>query len=206
MLMTDGSLTMVPGYWVVLPAIPVAWWIWRRGEARADRRWTLLALLALAHVTAVVALTLFPVPISGQDYYRQTRGFSEDNYIPFRTITDQLIHLRLGTIRQLVGNMLALVPLGIYGPALWARLRDWRWFAVAAIAFGIGIELSQLAGSLLEGFTYRVTDVDDAIMNATGAVIAFFLWHWLEPREPVRGWLAQVGMAVPGPSFQERPQ
>jgi glycopeptide antibiotics resistance protein len=72
--------------------------------------------------------------------------------------------------------MLALVPLGIYAPELWPALRDWRKFVLVAIAFGVGIELTQYAGSLIEGFTYRVTDVDDAIMNASGAVIAFLLW------------------------------
>jgi glycopeptide antibiotics resistance protein len=100
--------------------------------------------------------------------------------------------MSLSSIRQLGGNMLALVPLGIYGPALWPRLRDWRWFVAAAIAFGVSIELTQLAGSLLEGFTYRVTDVDDALMNATGAVLAFFIWRQLERREPVRGLLARA--------------
>ncbi len=43
-----------------------------------------------------------------------------------------------------------------------------------------GIELAQFAGSLLEGFSYRITDVDDAIMNAAGAMAAFFAWRWIE--------------------------
>jgi hypothetical protein len=51
------------------------------------------------------------------------------------------------------------------------------------VAFGVGIELAQYAGSLIEGFTYRVTDVDDAIMNATGAVVAFFVWRDMERRQ-----------------------
>ncbi len=193
MLQTDGFLTMIPGYWLALPALPLAWLIWRRGaEGRADRRGTLLALLALAHVTVVVALTIFPIPISGQDYYRVTRGISQDNVIPFATITDQLVHLRLGTIRQLVGNSIVFMPLAVYGPALWPRLRDWRWFAMVAVAFTVAIELGQLTGSLIEGFTYRVADVDDAIMNAGGAIIGFHLWRWAKVREPVRAWLARV--------------
>jgi glycopeptide antibiotics resistance protein len=192
-MMHDGYLTAIPGFWMVLPALPVAWWIWQRGaDGRVDRRTTLMALLALAHVTVVIALTIFPIPVAGQEYYRATRGLSEDNYIPFHTIADQLGHMSLSSIRQLGGNMLALAPLGIYAPALWPRLRDWRWFLVTAVAFACAIELTQLAGSLLEGFTYRVTDVDDALMNATGAVAAFFVWRRLEAREPIRGWLARA--------------
>ena len=170
---TDGGLVLIPGFLVPIAAVPFAVWILRR---EADPRWTIMALLALAHVTAVVALTIFPIPIGGQDFYRQTRGMSEDNIVPFATIVDQLQHLGLNTIRQLSGNVLVLMPLGVYGPALWPALRDWRRFVVVAIAFGVGIELTQYAGSLIEGFTYRVTDVDDAIMNATGAIAAFALW------------------------------
>lgn len=174
---TDGYLVLLPSYLLLLPAVPIAVWILRR---RAHDRWTLLALLALAHVTAVVALTIFPIPISGQDYYRHTRGMSEDNLVPFGTISWQLQHLTWNNIRQLFGNVVALAPLGIYGPGLWPALRDWRRFLVVAVAFGVGIELTQYAGSVIEGFTYRVTDIDDAILNATGAIAAFFVWRRLE--------------------------
>ena len=176
MSFTDGYLVLIPGFFCVLPAIPVAVWILRRG---ADDRWTVFAMLALVHVTATVALTIFPIPIGGQDFYRQTRGMSGDNVVPFATIATQLQHLSLSTVRQLTGNVLALTPLGIYGPELWPALRDWRRFTIVAIAFGVGIELAQYAGSFIEGFSYRITDIDDAIMNATGAVAAFFVWRWL---------------------------
>jgi glycopeptide antibiotics resistance protein len=189
MTTTDGYLTLIPGYFAVLPAIPVGLWILRRG---ADRRWTLLALMALIHVTAIVALTIFPVPIGGQDFYRHSRGFSEDNYIPFATIASQLSHPGLNSARQLVGNMLALAPFGIYGPGLWPALRDRRRFVAAAVAFGVAIELTQLAGSLIEGFTYRVTDVDDAMMNAAGAVTAFVAWPVVKAWRPIRLRLDQV--------------
>jgi glycopeptide antibiotics resistance protein len=194
MTFTDGQLTLIPGFVALLPAIPIAIWILRRG---ADLRWTLLALMALTHITLTVALTLFPIPIAGQDFYRHTRGMSEDNIVPFGTISWQLEHLTLNNIRQLVGNMLALTPLGIYGPGLWPGLRDWRRFVLLAVAVGAGIELAQYAGSLMEGFTYRVTDVDDALMNATGAVAAFFVWRWLERRGLVDRWLERIAGAEP---------
>lgn len=172
----DGGLTLIPGFLVLFAALPFVYWVIRR---KADRRWTLLALMAVVHVTLVIALTIFPIPIAGQEFYRVTRGMSEDNVVPFATISSQLVHLSLNNVRQLVGNMLALVPLGIYAPELWPALREWRKFVLVAIAFGVGIELAQYAGSLAEGFTYRVTDVDDAIMNASGAVIAFLVWPFV---------------------------
>ena len=199
MAFTDGYLILIPGIFCLLPAIPVAVWILRRG---ADERWTPFAMLALAHVTAVVALTIFPIPIGGQDFYRHTRGMSGDNVVPFATIISQLQHPGLSSARQLGGNMLALVPLGIYGPELWPALRDWRRFAVVAVAAGVSIELAQYAGSLLEGFSYRITDIDDAIMNATGAVAAFFVWRWL-----LRGRLAAIlaALGLESPSWLTKP-
>ena len=199
MSFTDGYLVLIPGIFVVLPAIPVAFWIVRRG---ADDRWTLFAMLALMHVTAVVALAIFPIPIGGQDFYRQTRGMSGDNVVPFATIISQLQHLSLSTVRQLGGNILALMPLGVYGPELWPALRDWRRFVIVAVAVGIGIELAQYAGSVMEGFSYRITDVDDAIMNATGAVAAFFVWRWLS-----RGRLAAIlaALGLESPSWLAKP-
>lgn len=171
-----GQLTVIPGFFALLPAIPIGLWILRRG---ADRRWTVLALLALIHIDLVIAMTIFPIPIAGQEFDRQTRGMSEDNLVPFATISAQLQHISLNTIRQLFGNVVALAPLGIYGPGLWRPLRNWRRFILVAVAFGVGIELAQYAGSLLEGFTYRVTDVDDAILNATGAILTFAIWPFL---------------------------
>jgi len=176
---TDGYLHLIPGLVVLLPAAPIAAWILRRG---ADRRWTLVALLALAHATAVMGMTIFPIPISGQEFYRQTRGMSGDNVVPFATIAGQLQTLSFTSVRQLSGNVLLLTPLGVYGPELWARMRDWRRFLIVALAIGIGIELTQYAGSLIEGFSYRITDVDDAIMNAAGAVAAWVVWRWLVER------------------------
>jgi glycopeptide antibiotics resistance protein len=183
MSFSDGYLTLIPGFFAALPAIPIAVWILRRGM---DRRRTLWALLALGHITAVIALTIFPIPIGGQDFYRHTRGMSGDNIVPFATIAYQLANLTLGTVRQLVGNMLALAPLGIYAPMLWPAFRDWKRLLVVALAAAISIELAQYAGSVLEGFSYRITDVDDAIMNASGAMIAFALWRWAEAQWPDR--------------------
>jgi glycopeptide antibiotics resistance protein len=195
----DGFLTMIPSVVALLPAIPISVWILRRGE---DRRWTLLTLLAVLHVSLLIALTIFPIPIAGQDYYRQTRGMGEDNVIPFATILSQITHPGLSSSRQLFGNVVALTPLAVYGPGLWPALRDPRRFAALAVAVAVAIELTQYAGSTLEGFTYRVTDVDDAIMNATGAIAAFFVWRRLEPLPLIRRWLAPGRAAPIGPATE----
>ena len=179
----DGGLVMIPGVVILAPALPIAVWIWSR---RADRTWKLMALLALFHIALTIGFTVFPIPIAGQDYYRQTRGLSQDNFIPFATIVAQLRGLSLDTARQLAGNVIALAPLGVYGPALRPALRDWRRFLLVAAAMAAAIETAQLLGSLAEGFTYRVTDVDDALLNAAGALATMVAWQRFFPRWSAR--------------------
>jgi hypothetical protein len=82
----DGGLTLIPGFWSPSPAFRSRSGscgeggsaLDAHGAARPDPR------------DAVVALTIFPIPIGGQDFYRQTRGMSEDNIVPFATIVGQL--------------------------------------------------------------------------------------------------------------------
>jgi glycopeptide antibiotics resistance protein len=193
----DGQLTLIPGFFALFPAIPVGFWIVRRG---ADWRWTVLALLALVHIDLVIALTIFPIPIAGQEFYRLTRGMSEDNLVPFGTISTQMTHLSLNNVRQLFGNAVALAPLGIYGPGLWPGLRDWRKFVLVAVAFGVGIELTQYAGSVIEGFTYRVTDIDDAMMNAAGAIATFIAWRLFQRSSWIERWDWIERLREPAPS------
>jgi len=45
--------------------------------------------------------------------------------------------------------------------------------AVAALLFPLGIELAQLAVSLALGYSYRVTEIDDVLLNFVGVLLGF---------------------------------
>src|SRR6187551_924050 len=90
------------------------------------------------------------------------------NLQPFKTID---IYQTLG--KQILGNFVMLLPLGIYLPLLYTRLRKaYSFFAVLFICFlvSIGIELLQLATS------YRSTDIDDVILNTLGGCTGFIIY------------------------------
>ncbi|MFL5741397.1 MAG: VanZ family protein [Flavisolibacter sp.] len=72
--------------------------------------------------------------------------------------------------RQIVGNFIMLLPLGLYLPLLYRRARS--FFAVAFIAFTVSflIELLQLVTS------FRSADVDDILLNTTGACFGFVIY------------------------------
>ncbi|HEX6168310.1 MAG TPA: VanZ family protein [Chitinophagaceae bacterium] len=90
------------------------------------------------------------------------------NLEPFKTID---IYQTWG--KQILGNFVMLLPLGIYLPLIYKRLRKaYYFFAVLLICFfvAVGIELLQLATS------YRSTDIDDVILNTLGGCVGFLIY------------------------------
>ena len=78
------------------------------------------------------------------------------NLEPFKTIN---IYQTWG--KQVIGNFVMLLPLGIYLPLMFSKLRKaYHFFFVWIICFfvSVGIELLQLATS------YRSADIDDVIL------------------------------------------
>ena len=72
---------------------------------------------------------------------------------------------------QIVGNFIMLLPLGIYFPLLYKKLR--RFFPVLLASFGVSlmIEFLQLATR------YRSADVDDLLLNTAGAIVGYILYR-----------------------------
>jgi glycopeptide antibiotics resistance protein len=163
------------------------------------RRWpgaraVAVRLLAVAHVAIVAELALFPLPVDGALIAELRAGSAgvdvvslNVNLVPWATIGPSIHRLlteRYDTqeVRNLLGNFALLMPLAFYGPILWPRLRTLLWFTATAIAFSVTIELLQLAITLNLGYAHA-TDIDDVIVNAGGALVAFVLL-WPLRRQP----------------------
>ena len=94
------------------------------------------------------------------------------NLEPFRTID---IYQTWG--KQILGNFVMLLPLGIYLPLIYKRLRrSYNFFVVLPICFlvSVGIELLQLATS------YRSADVDDVLLNTMGGGAGFLIYQLIK--------------------------
>lgn len=111
--------------------------------------------------------------------YRHGYSFSEyisafSNFIPFHTIFHYLRIAFLGSLEfiwlciwNLMGNLVMLFPLGILLPCLFRRLdRLWKVVIVVTVTV-ILIELAQLI------FRVGVVDIDDLILNLSGAMIGY---------------------------------
>jgi len=127
----------------------------------------------------VGVLAIGPLPLDPDSIAAaREAALLDHNAIPFATLERQLTSgfSRDATI-QLAGNLLLLVPLGVYGPGLWGAVRSWPVLLVAGIAVATVIELGQLGLSELYGFPIRIADVDDVILNAAGVLIGFVAWR-----------------------------
>ena len=71
--------------------------------------------------------------------------------------------------KQVVGNFIMLLPLGIYLPLLYNRLNNFSLVLLVSLLVAITIELLQLATR------FRSADIDDVILNTSGALLGFGL-------------------------------
>ncbi|MFT3934650.1 MAG: VanZ family protein [Chitinophagaceae bacterium] len=82
------------------------------------------------------------------------------------------IFLRPGRLftYNVVGNFFMLMPLGIYLPLLYKYTKNFFTATFVAMMVSISIELMQLASN------FRVTDIDDVILNTAGAAVGFIIY------------------------------
>jgi len=118
------------------------------------------------YLMGVVSLVVFPFPIGFPD-----PNFKPDiNFIPFDFgYCDPRI--RSLCIRNLYENILLTVPFG-FGISFITRvkLRNIFWLAVGV---GFVFELTQLIISIAIRSSFRVVDINDVILNATGVLLGY---------------------------------
>jgi glycopeptide antibiotics resistance protein len=179
---------MLDGRWLYAGAVPIALGIIALGAGRGR---IAVGLVALAHLTVLANVALFPIPfdpglIAGGRATAGSFGADGLNLFPFATIGPVLAgHAPAIATRIAFLNLFVLTPAGIYLPALWSGLRSWRGLILLTILGGASIEAAQLAISAVLGFAYRAIDIDDVILNSIGIVIGWLaLRVWLALHEP----------------------
>jgi glycopeptide antibiotics resistance protein len=124
----------------------------------------LLATLVLAAwLVGGLILTLQPAnPLPGQVVH--------DNLVPFHTLAIYLDNLGSEFwMRNLLGNLALLLPLGLLGPIVLPALDRWWRIALVALAISTAIELTQLL------VPDRSADIDDVIVNVAGALLGYLI-------------------------------
>ena len=166
---------------------------WR--AARAGQPAFIVAMRALfvLYLGWVVSATLFPLPVHPgvAELEAAGRGVTV-GLTPLASIGDVVRHgTGFAQTWILGGNVLTLAPFGFLLPFAAPRLASWRRMALAALLFPLAIELSQLAVSLALGYSYRVAEVDDVLLNFVGVLLGYALFVL------VRGSVATPALSAP---------
>jgi glycopeptide antibiotics resistance protein len=160
----------------VFPALAlgcgVPWGAIRLGMRVPLRRAALEALF-VGYLAVALYVVFLPLPVRPGD----TRAvWAYVNLVPARTVVEIVRDFPGLVVQQLVGNVALFVPLGFLLPMLGARCRRFAPTAAAALSASVGIELVQL-GLLLALGARRSVDVDDVILNVTGAGLGYLAWR-----------------------------
>jgi len=165
----------------------------RRGRGCSTVAVTTLFVL---HLGWLAGATLFPMPLDATVRALEAAAgpAAAVDLVPLRGIAAVIGSGTPRTIVWLVGgNVLAFVPFGFMLPVVWRYASTWRRAAAAGLALSLGIEAAQLGASLLVGYAYRVTEIDDVILNVAGVLLGFALYRRLRRRLEAEG-----GSAAPG--------
>jgi glycopeptide antibiotics resistance protein len=122
----------------------------------------LVATLVLAAwlIGALVLTLQSAYPLPGQVVH--------GNLIPFHTLATYLDNLGSWFwIRNALGNLGLLLPLGLLGPIALPALDRWWRVALLALLVSTAIEITQLA------VPDRSADIDDVLVNVTGALVGY---------------------------------
>jgi len=199
-----GRLALLAGIPLFLVLfVPGLVWHYRRYGRPSLARLVGLAMVCL-YATAIVAYTTMPLPDStGQWCQSHT---ANRNTTPLRFLVEILgtieavgrrAALRSAVFLQAVLNVAFFVPFGVIG----TRYLRWRPTVVVGLAalVSAGIEVTQALGiPFLYPCPYRVADVDDIILNTSGALLGVLL-------APVLLWWMPSARSLSRGRLQPRP-
>ncbi|MFE4262074.1 VanZ family protein [Streptomyces sp. NPDC056883] len=191
----------------------------RRGEspetgpvaaARQRRRPAHPFVRALAMVAAFVGTVLFSVVLARLTLEPSAASVDlvHSNVRPGHSISAYLDGASTAqAVRQLGGNLLLGLPFGVLLPVLMPPARGLLRVAAVTVCLMTLVELIQ--GALVTG---RVFDIDDVILNTTGALLGYLLigrrlGRAVHPRR--RHWWhrrSRQGMPTPAPSPEPKPR
>lgn len=94
----------------------------------------------------------------------------KNNLIPFKTIIEYILRQDRVAIINLLGNIIAFMPMGLFLPLIFKKQNRLKNFILTNIAIILTIEVLQLL-SLSGSF-----DIDDLILNLLGTLLIYTLY------------------------------
>lgn len=145
-----------------------------------------MTLIFRFYILMVIIVTFFPLVIGGYV------GQPSMNIVPvFNTIKD-IYKVPIGMesymvrfwIKNILGNILLLLPLGIFLPMCFKRLRSFKSTVITCALVSLSIEVVQYISMYFGNF--RSCDIDDIILNTLGGMIGFIIYKVINKKVDLR--------------------
>lgn len=168
-------MTIVISFHVMMIFITITWILFRIIKGIRNQKVSIKRemQLLLVYICIIVICRFVYFPLQHDIYGIAPLVFAKNvvfplriNLIPFNFLTD----IYRGWQINIIGNILMFVPVGIVWPICFKELDNIKKTVLAGFGFTLLIELSQLP------FFDRCSDVDDLILNTTGAAIGAVIY------------------------------
>jgi Glycopeptide antibiotics resistance protein len=179
-LIADGTITWT-AFVAVCAAFLVAFAIKRKKPLYFI---TFIVFFIYLHMLFVLLFYPFPITKSGLELVRITHQPPYFNIIPFHSIVTLIwraiqVHFDIiPALKNILGNIIAFMPFGFLFPCLapsFTRLKKCLWLSFLV---PLGVELTQLAGSLALQAVWKFADIDDVILNMAGILLGWLILKW----------------------------
>lgn len=126
-------------------------------------------ILLLMYVIYLLYLVFFST-YYGRGYFHRSY-----NFIPFKTIIEYIFcsHNLDATVINIVGNILAFVPMGFLVPITFIKINRFKYIAIVVLVATTSIEVIQFIIGV------GTCDIDDVILNCIGGIIGFKIYKVL---------------------------
>jgi len=140
--------------------------------------WRLLVLFFFyVYISMIILIVLLPMPVYKESIEIFKGMYIKNNYIPFKSIIQIINNLSLATaLKQVMGNIIMFVPFGFFIPILF-RKYSIKKYTIICFLIACSIEMSQLVLSNIIGVRFKITDIDDVILNLSGGVIGYYIFN-----------------------------
>lgn len=145
----------------------------------------LLVSIFIVYLLLVIGITLFPLPYQTHllSNLRELKPGFEPNIVPLKSIISIIQKNTVyDMIKQLAGNIILGIPFGFLYTMIFKRKNKTLVNTIIpGITFSILIELSQFLIGQVIGYSYRVVDIDDILLNTIGIIIGYYLFVIVKP-------------------------
>lgn len=183
--MFDKKILFKYGIPIYLILISIMIFVKKKRNKEIVVRKELVSFIFYIYVLALIGVTLFPISIifNGRAAYTDAIAV---NYVPFKSIANSVSEVGHDAfkikllIENVGGNFILLMPLGFLLPVLIRKANSFKKVLIICFLVSLSIETLQFLEDFLGiAFYYRIADVDDLILNTSGAAVGYGIYTFL---------------------------